>query len=386
MVLLLILAFGFQVGLAQPVAWSLDLEAEGADKLVWESEPGTTYNLWFTSHLAEPFLHVEGYPKEGNGEPMEHLFNAGTRGFFRIDIAPVGFAFIPQGSFEMGDSFKEGNSGERPVHTVFVSSFYMETKEVTVDRWNEITAWGLQNGYWMLGALDGKGVDHPVNSVHWQIAMIWCNARSEMEGLAPCYYVDEERTVVYRGGGIEIKHEKVDWDANGYRLPTEAEWEKAARGGLQGKRFPNGDTLGHRWANYYSTKRQFYDVSLTDGWHPASDQAEIPYTVPAGSLLPNNYGLYDMSGGVWEWCWDAFDDEYYGKPVEADPKGPYRVWRSKVSRGGSWTRSAFEGRCSYRRRAWIAESLSEFDLPQFPAFSGVWKDRDDTGFRVVRRP
>ncbi|MGC6467423.1 MAG: formylglycine-generating enzyme family protein [Akkermansiaceae bacterium] len=382
MVLLLILAFGFQVGLAQPVAWSLDLEAKGADKLVWESEPGTTYNLWFSDHLAEPFLHVEGYPKEGNGEPMEHLFNAGTRGFFRIDTAPTGFAFIPQGSFEMGDSFNEGNSGERPVHTVFVSSFYMETKEVTVRKWNEVRDWGRENGYHDLPREFGKDEDHAVHSIFWQDAMKWCNARSEMEGLTPCYYADFDLTLVHRDDWLTVYHEKVDWEANGYRLPTEAQWEKAARGGLQGKRFPNGDTIGHQWANYYSDRRFFYDGSLTFGWHPDSTQRDVPYTVPSGSLLPNNYGLYDMSGGMWEWCWDAFDDDYYGESDVVDPKGPYKVWKSKVARGGSWTKYAFEGRCAYRRRAWYNSSGVPIGLND----DSNWDNQNDYGFRVVRRP
>lgn len=381
-VLLLILAFGFQVGLAQPVAWSLDLEAKGADKLVWESEPGTTYNLWFSDHLAEPFLHVEGYPKEGNGEPMEHLFNAGTRGFFRIDTAPTGFAFIPQGSFEMGDSFNEGNSGERPVHTVFVSSFYMETKEVTVRKWNEVRDWGRENGYHDLPREFGKDEDHAVHSIFWQDAMKWCNARSEMEGLTPCYYADFDLTLVHRDDWLTVYHEKVNWEANGYRLPTEAEWEKAARGGLKGKRFPNGDTLGHLWANYYSDRRFFYDTSLTFGWHPASSQADVPYTVPTGSLLPNHYGLYDMSGGVWEWCWDAFKDDYYAESELVDPKGPYKVWESKVLRGGSWTKNAFEARCSNRRRGWL---IADSDIHEYSEVN-VWRDLNDQGFRVVRRP
>lgn len=150
----------------------------------------------------------------------------------------------------------------------------------------------------------------------------------------PAYYTDNAHTQVYRAGQIDLKNEWVKWDA-GYRLPTEAEWEKAARGGSEGRRFPYGNTISHAEANYYSWPSYDYDVSPTRTFHPAYAVGDQPYTSPVGSFAPNGYGLYDMVGNVWEWCWDRYGEEYYSLTSLFDPRGPssgsYRVFR-----GGSW--------------------------------------------------
>lgn len=373
----------FTANLWADLDWSIELTEDSQSKLIFQSDPDTAYNLWYSEDLSTPFVHVDGFPKEGTGEAIEHTFNSGTKGFFRIDTAPKGFALIPGGGFEMGDPHNEGFDGESPVHTVFVSDFYMETTEVTLELWEKVREWGWVNGYHDLPRGEGKGPDHAAHSIYWRHAMQWCNARSEMEGLSPCYYSDDEKTEVGRKDYWVITHERVDWTANGYRLPTEAEWEKAARGGLRGKRFPWGDTISHEQANYYSDGSRHYDLSRKEGFHPDSNQRKSPFTLPVKSLPANNYGLYDMSGGVWEWCWDAYYDHYYSVSPAINPLGPEQVWRSKVMRGGAWTSTGpFGLRCSSRRRGWL-RSTEDNNLDSNENQFG-WRDLNDHGFRVVR--
>ncbi len=260
---------------------------------------------------------------------------------------------IPAGEFQMGDSFKEGWDGERPVHTVNVSAFYMDKYEVTKCFWDEVATWAAANGYDITaGDGAGKAEDHPVQGVTWYEAVKWANARSEKEGLTPCYYTDGAQETVYRTGSVDVPIESVKWTGCGYRLPTEAEWEKAARGGVAGHRFPWSDTdeIQHARANYYSCPVQgvcsgySYDTSATRGYHPDYANDPMPYTSPVGSFAPNGYGLYDMAGNVWEWVWDWYDGSYYSRSPGSDPRGPGPASgssSSRVLRGGGWFTYAY---------------------------------------------
>jgi len=274
---------------------------------------------------------------------------------------------IPAGSFIMGDAFNEGYSDEAPQHTVYVSAFYIDKYEVTKQLWDQVKAWASGNGYTFGGS--GKGPNHPVQSVTWYDAVRWCNARSQKEGLTPCYYTDQGLAAVYKVG---VVNPYVNWSASGYRLPTEAEWEKAAHGGASGRRFPWGDTdnISHSRANYDAANSQAYDLSYPAGYNPAFAIDGTPYTSPVGSFPANGYGLYDMAGNVWEWCWDWYQSDYYGSAAakKNDPRGPAGPLNFRVSRGGSWTCIAFFCRLAYR-----------YDY--YPTYA----DADD-GFRCVKRP
>ena len=227
-------------------------------------------------------------------------------------IMPLSMVLIPSGTFQMGDTFNEGDFDERPIHIVYVSSFYMDKTEVTKEFWDEIYQWATAHGYNFDNQGSGKAVNHPVHTVYWHDVVKWCNARSEKEGRTPAYYTNVEQTTVYRNGRLNLKNEWVKWN-EGYRLPTEAEWEKAARGGSSGHRFPwsDSDTIMHSLANYYNSTNYAYDISPTRGYNSIFDEGIFPYTSPVGYFAANGYGLYDMAGNVWEWCWDWHNSSYY---------------------------------------------------------------------------
>lgn len=261
---------------------------------------------------------------------------------------------IPAGSFIMGDTFNEGHSQEFPVHPVFVSAFWMDKFEVTKSKWKEVYNWAVTNGYIFDNPGMAKANHHPVNIVNWFDCVKWCNARSEKERRTPCYYTDTALTTMYKTGLINISNNWVNWEADGYRLPTEAEWEKAARGGSAGHRFPwtDADTITHSNANYYSTNEMYgihmpYDVSPTRGPHPDYTAGGWPYTSPPGAFAPNGYGLYDMAGNVMELCWDRFSYIYYNSSPASDPRGP-DYGSDRAQRGGGWDNMAFYTRCAAR--------------------------------------
>ncbi len=264
-----------------------------------------------------------------------------------ITPAQDGFSLVPAGVFQMGDSFFDGEAYERPVHNVQVSDFQIGKYEVSKLLWDEVRVWGAGHGYADLPEGGGKASNHPVHSVNWHAAVKWCNARSEKDGYVPAYTLAGN---VYRTG--EDDRVECDFVGNGYRLPTEAEWEKAARGGLAGKRFPFGDTITHDQANYFSNvfndderRRYFYDISPTRGFHPVWNDGSYPYTSPVGSFAPNGYGLYDMAGNVFDWCWDAYGD--YSPAFQVDPRGPVGT-QYRISRGGAWNWGGTNCRVAFR--------------------------------------
>ena len=229
-------------------------------------------------------------------------------------VPSEGMNLIPEGTFEMAG----------PAHLVSVSEFAIDVHEVTKELWDTVRRWSLDHGYLDLPTGESFGSGHPVHTVNWFDCVKWCNARSEMEGLRPAYHVDAAATLVYRSGRL-APH--VDWKA-GYRLPTEAEWEKAARGGSKGHRFPWSDS------EKITPDRANYDESEKSG------------SVKVGSYPPNDYGLYDMAGNHFEWCWDRFGE--YTSDAQTDPRGP-DIGVHRVFRGGSWYDNAKNCEIAHRR-------------------------------------
>lgn len=247
------------------------------------------------------------------------------------------FHRIPAGKFDLGDH-ENSLSHSLPQHRVWVGEFYMEAYPVTYAQWQEVVAWAThpdrgkrRYDFEHEGRRGGGGrsdKNHPVTSINWYDAMKWANARSEKEGRDPVYFEDGEHLQVYRSGRLDLSVDKVRWSAHGYRLPTEAEWEKAARGGLEGKRYPWGDGgVSPARANYWNS-------------------TERNGTTPVGSFGKNGFGLYDMAGNVWEWTWNRWGD--YQPEQKHNPTG-HASASHRVTRGGSWSNAEGQLRVAWRR-------------------------------------
>jgi len=274
--------------------------------------------------------------------PMTNVGSAFYRIWNMTNTTPAGMALIPAGWFTMGDTLD--GEPDAVATSIYVSAFYMDTNLVSYSQWQPIYTYATSHGYGFTGPGSGKAADHPVQTVDWYDCVKWCNACSQQTGLAPVYYTDVGLTQVYTNGELTPY---VNWGANGYRLPTEAEWEKAARGGLSGQRFPRGLTISESQANYQAAPTHFsYDLGPYSGYNTNFDTGDYPYTSPVGYFAANGYGLYDMAGNVWEWCWD-WNGTPYGQPTGTNPTGP-ASGTTRVLRGGSWYGIAGYARCADR--------------------------------------
>ena len=235
------------------------------------------------------------------------------------------FVLIPAGSFQMGSN--EGYNNNKPVHEVTITKpFYMGKYEVTQAEYEVYCSYGSSSP----SSSYGDGDNYPAYYVSWYDALVYCNKRSIAEGLTPCYSINDS-TNPEEWGELPTAYDdplrdtwdavKCDWNANGYRLPTEAEWEYAARAGDN-----TVDSL-----TYSGTS----DVNKLGDYAWYRDNSNST-THEVGTKLQNAFGLYDMSGNVYEWCWNWFTSEYDENTEGGNNPTGASSGSRRVSRGGSW--------------------------------------------------
>lgn len=231
---------------------------------------------------------------------------------------------ISGGKFMMGDKAE----ADAPPHEVTVGAFVMDKFLVTQEEFQRVV--GSNPSRWKVGK-------NPVEQVRWSDAVTYCNKRSELEGLKPCY---------------DLKAWTCDFEANGYRLPTEAEWEFASRAGAASDYFfgATPDKL-----------KEFAWFEKNAGGRPH----------PVGQKKPNALGLHDMVGNVWQWCNDFYKVDYYKESPKTDPRGP-KAGDKKVVRGGSWRSADSDCRSGYRYN-------------ESPGYADVCFGYDIYGFRCVKK-
>lgn len=346
----------FSLGLGVPSSFAGDINGDGSVNLLdllWLARNWLQSDFLLGSTLQTPYDGVVNF----------------------IDFAPVAnrwlstedcepgedMVLLQGGEFQMGDHFGEEEGWDAvPVHPVTLGEFYLSRHETTNQEYCEFL--NSANSQGLLSVIDGvvyqngTGTDYPYcetstsssdtridyndgvfsirdkaersmtvdPAVHitWYGAVAYCNWKSRQKGRDECY---------------DLSDWTCDFTKSGYRLPTEAEWEYAVRGGRHDPylRFAWGNTIAHSQANYRSWGEKVYDVSPTIGYHPVWNDGTEPYTAPVGSFVSNDYGLYDMSGNVWEWCNDRYNPYYYQTSPQVNPLGP-STGSTRVLRGGGW--------------------------------------------------
>ncbi len=296
------------------------------------------------------------------GRCLQRLVLFGALEFAHSTAALAEELLLPAPSGTVGNhrstQDQAGFSDEFPAHVSELDSFFLLSGETTKALWDEVRAWGLVHGYHDLpegsgggGVITGLTTDHPVVNVSWLDAAKWCNALSEMDGLSPVYVLNTESLTTFRTGAGEKVF--IRWNSSGWRLPSEQEWELAARGGLASNDYP------------WSASSTFFQENLS----VVQARYRATGSLPVESFSPNGFGLYDMVGNVAEWCGNGYDADAYTSTNTAALLPDMEVASTataKSVRGGSWRSGPTDLRVAARSMAHPSRRL------------------DHVGFRLAR--
>jgi formylglycine-generating enzyme required for sulfatase activity len=278
-----------------------------------------------------------------------------------LNADSIEMVYVGSGTSLVGDDSHLDD--EKPTHYVVTSDYFIDVYEVNIWHWEKVATWAEKNGYRFSDSVkqrkdgsywwyqDTSSLLFPMNMANWYDAVKWCNARSELEGRIPVYYEDANKTTVYRSGSINLEEDNVNWSATGYRLPTEVEWERAARGNspTAGQAYSWGSSfLNGSLANYYLSGDPFDNASTPVGYFNGRQDINASENSRGGETtshrdMANGFGLYDITGNVSEWCWDWYDAKWYFNPKSRNKntKGPSVIQLAdvkprRVSRGGHY--------------------------------------------------
>lgn len=312
---------GVNLGINQTLAWSqvsgassyhlqIALSADFGNPIVNQVDINTTsYALKGLMHSTTYFWRVSSINQYGETD-WSAIWQ------FTIFTNTIEMINVPEGSFNMGDIFNSGSEESLPVHTVNLSGFKISKTEVSQAQWTNV----LYHEHNIF-----SGPDLPMDAATWYQAILFCNKLSVLEGKTPCYSINGNVfPEIWNEGTIVC-----NFESDGYRLPTEAEWEYAARSGGKDVQYST-DLVDTNFGNF-----MWYYLNSSELTHKVATKK------------PNALGIYDMCGNVWEWCWDWYDANYYKVSPTNNPTGP-ASGVCKIRRGGSMWTIAQQNTTAYR--------------------------------------